>query len=145
MIRYDTETTIGRPMEAVFPWLAEAERHERWMDIAETRSLTPGAMRAGSHAEGVIRKGPFRWKLSYEITDMEAPRRFGFRTLPGSAMEWTGVFQLEPTEGGTRIRSAGELRLKGVLRLFEPLIAGEVRSSEAKELETLKALVESTP
>ena len=41
--------------------------------------------------------------------------------------------------------SAGELRLNGLLKLLEPLMAGEVKSVEAKELVKFKDLVEAQP
>jgi len=133
MIRYDTETTIKGSVDEVFRWIAEADRHEHWMDIFETRSLTLGPMQAGSRLEGVIRKGPFRWKLPYEVTELVPGRRFGYRTSPGSRLRWTGFFDVEPVEGRTRVRSAGDLSLAGFLRLFEPLMVAEVRNGEAKE------------
>lgn len=36
------------------------------------------------------------------------------------------------------------INLNGMQRLLEPLIAGEIRNAEAKELEKLKELVESS-
>jgi hypothetical protein len=38
--------------------------------------------------------------------------------------------------------SSGQLRLSGLLKVSEPLLAGEIQSGEAKELVKYKELVE---
>ena len=40
------------------------------------------------------------------------------------------------------MRSTGQIRLRGIRRLFEPLMGGEVRRGEAAELSRLKAMLE---
>jgi hypothetical protein len=76
MIRYDTDVTINGSVDDVFPWIAEAERHEQWMDMTETRSLTPGPMQPGSHVEGVIHKGPYlELPCSATSASSSVPRR----------------------------------------------------------------------
>jgi hypothetical protein len=56
--------------------------------------------------------------------------------------DWLATTELEPQAAGTRMTYAGEIRFKGVQRLLEPFIRGEVARGEAKEVERLKALLE---
>ena len=59
-------------------------------------------------------------------------------------MEWEADYTLEPQgPSSTRVIHSGQIRLNGLLKLFEPLMAGEVRSGEAKEVIKLKELLES--
>jgi hypothetical protein len=43
----------------------------------------------------------------------------------------------------TRVVNSGEIRLGGALKVMEPILAGEVKSGEAKELMRCKELAES--
>ena len=58
--------------------------------------------------------------------------------------DWLATTDLEADGTGTRMTYAGEIRFKGVQRLLEPLIRGEVSRGEAKEAERLKALLEAS-
>jgi carbon monoxide dehydrogenase subunit G len=51
--------------------------------------------------------------------------------LRGSGATVTAIddIRFEPTASGTRIRYLADIRLKGLLRLFEPLLARRLRET----------------
>lgn len=54
------------------------------------------------------------------------------------------ALELTPVDASTtRAVYGGDLRMRGMLRLLEPLMAGEAQQGVAKELKRLKELVES--
>jgi len=142
MITYAIDEFIDRPPQAIFPYLADPGRHAAWMDVAEARLIDDGPTHQGSRIQSVLRKGPIRLPLEYEVSEFEPDRTFGYRTLPGR-IRWDGDFTLTPEGGGTRITSTGTVELHGLLKLLTPLVRGEVRNGEGVELKKLKALVES--
>lgn len=78
-----------------------------------------------------------------EVTDLEAGRWVGTRTLSGP-FDWIGTFEVQDAgDGGSRVSSRGQIQLKGLLRLAQPFAAGEIRKREQQELVRLKTLVES--
>ena len=76
------------------------------------------------------------------ISAFEPNKSFTFESLSGP-MEFKGSWSFESVEGGTRLLMEFEGRMKGIMRLFEPLMAmqfkGQMRDSTAK----LKAILES--
>ena len=58
-------------------------------------------------------------------------------------MEWEADYTLEPQgPSSTRLIHSGQIRLNGLLKLFEPLLAAEARRAPAKEFVKFKELVE---
>ena len=48
-----------------------------------------------------------------------------------------------PSGDATEVRQDGRLTFKGLWRLIEPFVGGEIKKGEVKELEKLKAVVEA--
>jgi hypothetical protein len=84
--------------------------------------------------------------MTFQVSEFEPNRRLGFKTVSKGALDWDAVYTFEPQgPSSTRLATSGQLRLNGLLKLLEPLMAGEVKAGEAKELVRLKGLLEKTP
>jgi hypothetical protein len=145
VIRYDSTTHIDRPPGEVFARLVDIESWGEWTDMAGSRWIGDPGPRAGSRAEAVLRFGPFRRELRWEIAAFEPDRRVAYRTLPGGSLDWDAEYILEGDASGTSVRQVGSVQLHGVIRLLEPMIRMELPKGESRELDRLKALVERTP
>jgi uncharacterized membrane protein len=145
MISYDSATTIARPADEVFPWVAEPDRWGAWTAMSGGRWVTSGPPSVGSHAEASMKIGPFRRLTRWEITEYQPGQAVSFRTLPGGPVDWTGSFALEPAGTETTVKAWGTVRPNGMLRLLEPLMRVELPKEEAAELSRLKALLERRP
>jgi carbon monoxide dehydrogenase subunit G len=64
--------------------------------------------------------------MSYEVTEHDPPRRVVLKGS-GSTVNALDDIRFEATDRGTRIRYTADLRLKGPLRLLEPLMDGKLR------------------
>ncbi len=147
MISYSSDVVIDRPLAQVASFAVDPDSHARWMgDVREVHRLDRGGFAVGSRFQYTIRKGPIAMEPTFRITAFEPLRRIDYAAEPGSPVDWTTsiTFEAIDTER-TRVRSAGRIAFRGVRRLLEPLITGEVRAGEAAELAALKSILESMP
>ena len=142
MISYESTITIGRPAAEVFAMIVEPDRMDEWTGMSGSRWLTPSPHGAGSRLASTMPFGPFRRTVEWEVIDHQPDRIFSVRSLPGGPIDWTGVYELEAAGAETLVKSRGEVRPNGLLRLLEPLMRAELPREEATELERLKELVE---
>ena len=142
MIHYDSSTAINRPASEVFDWLVDPVRMDRWTSMSDGRWLTGAPGRKGATIEASIHLGPITSKLAWEMTEYIPGERIAFTPLPGGLMRWFGSYDLSGDDAATVVRSTGDIRFNGPLRLLEPLVRGEVERGEAAEIEKLKAILE---
>jgi len=143
VLTYESSVVVDRPPEIVYPYLAEPALQAHWSDVP-MRQLTPGPFATGTRIEVTFGKRPLSATLGLELTALEPERRMAWTTFNGP-IRWDGEYRVSPSgDGGTRLEQEGRLRFTGLWRLLEPLVAGEIRSGEVKELEKLKAVVEAT-
>ena len=144
MINYESDIIINRPVEQVYKLVTDVARFDDWTEMTGTHLVSGGNLRVGSQMATTIKMGPMKQSMVFEVTDLEQNRRMSFKTVSKGAMGWDGDYTFEPQgASSTRVVNAGQIRFTGLLKLTEPLIAGEVRSGEAKELVKLKELLES--
>jgi uncharacterized membrane protein len=143
MINYQSEVVVNRPVEQVYKVAADVARLDDWTDMTGTHLVAGADLGVGSRIQSTLMMGPFKQPITFEVSEYEPNRRLGWKSVSKGALNWDAVYTFEPQGPGvTRVTTSGELRLNGVLRLLEPLMAGEVKSGEAKELVRFKELVE---
>lgn len=142
MISYRIEETINRPVQEVFPYVADPTLHPKWMDVSDVRVATPGEVRVGTRVRETMKMGSRMIPFTWEVTGYQADTTVAFRTIDGP-MSWEGSYEVSPAEGlATHIIGSGRLGLKGWRRIMEPFMSGEVQRGEAVELRRLKDLLE---
>jgi uncharacterized membrane protein len=138
MIHYSVDIVVQRPVADVYPYLADVTLHPSWMGGSKATPISEGPMRAGYRYSYATDEGAFEM----EITALEAGRSFSARTLSGP-FGWAGTFAVEDNGGAqSRVVSTGKVQLRGLVRLVQPFLGGEIRRREKAELTRLKALVE---
>ena len=143
MINYQSAVIVNRPVEEVYRLASDVDRFDDWTPMTGTHLVSGENRKVGSQMETTIKMGPMKQTMVFQLTEVEENRRYGFKTVSKGAMEWEGDYTFEPQgPSSTRMISSGQIRLNGLLKLFESLMAGEVRSGEAKELVQFKELVE---
>jgi uncharacterized protein YndB with AHSA1/START domain len=144
MISYETEVIVDRSVEQVYKFVTDVALFDDWTEMSGTRLVSGKDLRVGSQIETTLNMGPLKQAMVFEVEALEPNRRLGFKTVSKGALDWDADFTFEARgPSSTRVVSSGQLRLNGVLKLSEPLIAGEVKSGEAKELMKMKELVEA--
>jgi len=143
MIKYHADTTINQPAERVFRYITDPVKWPEWTEMNPPDVLYAGEMQVGSQVKSTMKAGPSTVDLVFEAIEIEPGRKAHWKTINNGPVQWDATFLFEP-EGGsaTHVSTFGELRFGGLLRLFEPLMAGEVKAQEAKELITIKTILE---
>ena len=142
MITYRAEQTINRPVDQVFPYIADPRLHPQWMEVTDVEQLTPGEVGVGTTVRIMMNMGSRRASFTWEVTEFEPDAKVSYRTVDGP-MHWDGTFTVRSRgDAATHITASGRVGLRGLMRLMEPFIRGEVRRGEANELVRLKDLLE---
>ena len=146
-VRYETRTTIDRPISDVFARLADLVGYRTWMRrtglFRRSGQTSDGPLGLGTPYFDATRMGTFRG----EVTIYEPPARIGFReTLRwfGSAlMEARPEYILEADGDKTIVHHVAEGELFGIMRLMKPIAAMLANSERTRTVESLKRSLES--
>ncbi len=143
MIKIASSTQIRRSTRDVFDYLADLDNLPKWQSgVLESQVVTPAPVRVGTVFEETVKVGPWRVRTTCTVTELLADRLFSFKGTSNGPIEYQGSFEMQAAEGGTRLSVAGIARLKGLWRLLEPLLAGDLRKESRAELEAIRSALE---
>jgi uncharacterized protein YndB with AHSA1/START domain len=145
-VRYETSTTIDRPIGEVFARLADLGGYRTWMHrtglfrrSGQTSDGPPGPETAYFDA---TRMGTFRGR----ITVYQPPSRIGFREtlrwFGSDLMEARPEYLLVADRDRTIVHHVAEGELFGWMRLMKPAAALLARSERTRTVESLKRSLE---
>ena len=146
-VRYETRTTIDRPIDDVFARLADVNGYRTWMHrtglFRRSGQTSDGPRGPGSAYFDATRMGTFRGR----ITDYEPPSRIGFREtlrwFGSDLMEAKPEYLLEADGERTIVHHVAEGELFGLMRLMKPVAALLARSERTRTVKSLRRSLES--
>jgi uncharacterized protein YndB with AHSA1/START domain len=146
-VRYETHTTIDRPISDVFARLADLDGYRTWMRrtglFRRTGQTSDGPLGLGTAYFDATRMGTFRG----EVTHYEPQARIGFREtlrwFGTDLMEARPVYILEADQDKTIVHHFAEGELFGIMRLMKPVAALLARSERARTVESMRRSLES--
>jgi len=134
--------TIHRPIGEVFAFVADGENAMRWrlsvLDVSHRSGDGLGAI----YSQGVRGPGGRRIAADYEITAFEPDRRIAFRAIAGPVRP-TGEYRFAPEGDGTTVSLGLDATITGWKRLLMSRAVQSTMEAEVRNLETLKAILES--
>jgi uncharacterized membrane protein len=136
---------IARRPEEVFAYIDDLARHGEWQEqIVSVQVQTEGPTKVGTRASEVRRVPGREQRMTYEITEHDPPRSFGFRGIDGPVRP-VGRGTLEPVGDGSRTRLTLELDFTGhgFGKLLLPLVRSQARKQVPKDQQRLKERLES--
>jgi len=144
MATFKNTVTIARPAEEVFAFLADFGNIPAWnYAIARTVQTSRGPSGVGATYRQ-IRTIPRRSEERFEVTDFAPPNRLAVHGQIGPFTA-SSSYLLKPTADGTRLTNDVELEPSSVLlRPIGPLAIPRVKAAVARNLGTLKQLLEGT-
>src|SRR5436190_2742409 len=146
-VRYQTRTTIDRPIGDVFARLADLDGYMTWMRrtglFRRSGQTSDGPLGMGTAYFDSTRMGTFRG----EVTDYQPPARIGFREtlrwFGSDVMEARPGYFLEADRERTIVHHVAEGELFGLMRLMKPVAALLARSERGRTLGSLRRSLES--
>jgi Polyketide cyclase / dehydrase and lipid transport len=143
MDTFQNTVTITRPAGEVFAFLAELRNIPRWnYAIARTVPTSPGPARVGAtYRQTCTIPRPSEENL--KITVFQPPTRLAVQGQIGP-FQATTSYLLESVAAGTRLTNDVKLEpVSALLRPIGPLAAPRIKAAVARNLRTLKGLLES--
>ena len=125
MTRIEHETTIERPPEEVFRFLADGSNNPRWQPpVLATSQLGPHLGVGTTFAQTVRHPFGFTVSCDYRITVFEPGRELALQTISGGPVRPIQRYLLTATpDGATTVRDVIEYRPRGLVRFALPTLA----------------------
>jgi uncharacterized protein YndB with AHSA1/START domain len=144
-IAVEIETRIARPPEDVFAALSEIERFPDWLiasGIVRVDRLDPGPLAPGARVRIAQRVGGRSTVLDGTITVLEPDRAFALNARDPDGVTIQIDAAISPEGTGSRLRWALRIGLPLRFRMFESMVAPQVRRAAALDLEAFKQRLE---
>jgi uncharacterized protein YndB with AHSA1/START domain len=146
-VRYETRTTIDRPIGDVFARLTDLNGYRTWMRrtglFRRSWQTSDGPLAVGTAYFDATRMGTFRGV----VTDYEPPTRISFREIlhrfGSDLMEARPQYILEADGDKTVVHHVAEGELFGIMRLMKPVAALLASNERARTVESLRHSLES--
>jgi uncharacterized protein YndB with AHSA1/START domain len=132
---------VSRPVEEVFDYLAQFDRHPEWQHDLKTATID-GPAAVGVKGTETRQMGPRVHTYEWRVSAFERPSKLGFETLTGP-MRPAGSIALSPDGDGTRIDFQMDLNPRGLMKLMSPMISRQVQRTNDEHMAKLKELLES--
>jgi len=140
-----TQTEIERPRDEVAAFAGDPDNAMRWYEnIESVQWQTPPPLAVGSKLAFVARFLGRRIAYTYEVREHVAGERFVMATAEGPFPMETTYEWRDSLDGGTlmTLRNRGEP--SGFANIAAPVMSAAMRRANRKDLQALKALLESS-
>lgn len=135
---------IARSPEDVFDYVADLGRHGEWQEqIVSVRVDTDGPTRVGSRATETRRVPGGPREFTYEMTELERPRKASFRGLNGPVRPF-GTVTIDPIDSGSRVTLQLDFEGHGIGKLLAPLARRDARKQVPLDQARLKSRLEAS-
>ena len=132
-------TLINRPIEEVFDFAVDTRNEFKWNPkVRAMTKLTDGPIGLGTR---MAAKWTMSGHIELECTEYERPYRWTWAN--GGPIAVMFSVTLSEEAGGTRLRAAFDARPHGLARLFFPVFIRIMRKDEARNMDYLRACLES--
>jgi uncharacterized membrane protein len=145
LVDVSVETVIGRPRSVVAAYAADPDNATAWYaNIRSVQLKTPRPLALGSRFEFTAAFLGRTLTYTYEVVDFVPDQRFVMRTAEGpfpmeTTYEWADV----ATDSTLmKLRNRGEP--SGFSGIAAPMMARAMKRANTRDLERLKAILEST-
>jgi uncharacterized membrane protein len=140
-----TEIEIARPRAEVAAFAADPDNATAWYEnIESVEWRTPQPLVVGSRLAFGARFLGRRLSYTYEVIELLPGERLVMRTAEGPFPMETTYLWSDTAGGGTRMELRNRGEPAGFSRVAAPVLSSAMRRANRKDLERLKALVESS-
>jgi len=142
MFTVASSIVIYRPPTQVFDFISSSANDFEWQyGTLASSQISEGATRIGAAFRSVGHLMGRRMVSTFEITEYEANRRYGFRSLSGPLDSHT-LYTLETGPGSTRIQAVTEAKSQDSFEVSEGIMQKYLHKELRDNLSMLKTILE---
>jgi uncharacterized protein YndB with AHSA1/START domain len=143
MINLTISTIIYRPVRQVFDFVSMPENDFQWQygTLAST-SLSEGAGRIGTFFRSIGHLVGRRVLGTYEVTEYEPDRKYGFKSLSGPLNSQTS-YTFETANGCTKVNISTQANVVNFFQMDERTLEKKMKKQLKENLAMLKDLLEA--
>ncbi len=142
-MRLETTIAIDRPVDEVMEYLTRIENLSVWAEnIVEAGQTSQGPVGRGATYRIVSQVMGSRMSHDFTIAEFIPGQRYAARSV-GGPFAMSVTYDIEPCEGGSRLRSVSEVRLKGLMAMAAASMSATVQAQFESDHRNLKRILES--
>jgi uncharacterized protein YndB with AHSA1/START domain len=143
MARVEESVKIMRPPDKVFAYTTDAKSWPKWQTIIPAAEQTsPGPIGVKSTFKGKSRMMGLTMDWTSVAKEYEPDKHFAKNiTTPAMFVEQHNTYK--PVEGGTEFTLLYVVKVRGVFKLFSPMLISTLRKELKKSLGNLKSVLEA--
>jgi uncharacterized membrane protein len=143
VINLNASVSIYRPIQQVFEFVSTTENDFQWQyGTLESARVTTGALKVGAFFRSIGHVMGRRLLGTFEITEYEANRRYGFRSLSGP-LESETHYTFEIASGSTKINVSSQVKATDSFLVHERVFEKQLKKQLKENLALLKGLLEA--
>lgn len=144
MININTNTTIYRPIQHVFDYVSTPENDFQWQYGTLASSRLPGEIGdIGSSFRSIGHLMGRRNLSTFEVTEFEQGKRYGFKSLSGP-LDLHTTYTFEMSQGSTKVDVSVQVQVhtNNPVILNEATLEKKIKKQLKENLNLLKELLE---
>ena len=142
MININLSTLIYRPIIQVFEYVSNPENDFQWQyGTLATNRISGGAGVSGTFFRSIGHLMGRRVLSTYEVTDYESARKYGFKSLSGPLHMQTS-YTFEIANGGTKVNILMQANVINFFEVAEGILEKRMKKQLKDNLAMLKELLE---
>jgi hypothetical protein len=143
MINIHSSTHIYRPIKRVFDFICTPENDFQWQyGTLASASISEGAAKIGSAFRSVGHLLGQRTQSTYEVTEYELNRKYGFKSLTGPLQSIT-MYTFNLARGCTQVELSLQANAASLLDVNENVLAKKMKKQIKENLAMLKNILEA--
>lgn len=143
MISLNSAVMIYRPIGQVFDFVSAAENDFQWQyGTLESARVSAGATGVGAFFRSVGHFMGRRLQGTFEITEFETNRKYGFKSLSGPLRLQT-LYTFEIAVGSTKVIVSTEASVVDFHQISEGVLEKQLRKQLKENLALLKGILEA--
>jgi len=134
---------IKCPIDKVFAYTTDANSWPKWQSILpEAEQTSQGPVSVGTTFRGTVHMMGLSMKWTAKATEYEPTKRFGKNiTSMGMIVEQHNTY--ESMEGYVKFTIAYNMKVRGIFKLFSPMLTSSMSKELKKSLSNLKGVLEA--
>ena len=143
MININSSTLIYRPIKRVFEFISMSENDFQWQyGTLASAQLADGQAKVGTAFRSVGHLLGHRSQSTYEVTEYEPNRKYGFKSLTGPLNSFTS-YTFNIAKGCTQVDLSLQANAVNLIEFNENILEKKLKKQIKENLAMLKNILES--